>query len=121
MLTAIAAIIAILFGVRAGFLPPMPAPVKVSVLKHGEWQGQFALLMVTTLQRLLLNGRMPGAGQPLGAMQMMAIEGTRGVLFRALVRSEEHTSELQSLMRISYAVFCLIHKTPHITPRHHTS
>src|SRR3546814_5586701 len=26
---------------------------------------------------------------------------------RALVRSEEHTSELQSLMRISYAVFCL--------------
>src|SRR3546814_1005036 len=32
------------------------------------------------------------------------------------VRSEEHTSELQSLMRISYAVFCLkkkkqIHKT----------
>src|SRR3546814_16962201 len=26
---------------------------------------------------------------------------------RAQVRSEEHTSELQSLMRISYAVFCL--------------
>src|SRR3546814_7797995 len=28
-------------------------------------------------------------------------------LGRLLVRSEEHTSELQSLMRISYAVFCL--------------
>src|SRR3546814_10528707 len=30
-------------------------------------------------------------------------------------RSEEHTSELQSLMRISYAVFCLKkkHNTPH--------
>src|SRR3546814_4973488 len=27
--------------------------------------------------------------------------------FDAIVRSEEHTSELQSLMRISYAVFCL--------------
>src|SRR3546814_8427739 len=27
--------------------------------------------------------------------------------FRRLARSEEHTSELQSLMRISYAVFCL--------------
>src|SRR3546814_10374896 len=26
---------------------------------------------------------------------------------RAILRSEEHTSELQSLMRISYAVFCL--------------
>src|SRR3546814_7087228 len=29
------------------------------------------------------------------------------VLRSALPRSEEHTSELQSLMRISYAVFCL--------------
>src|SRR3546814_8129367 len=29
----------------------------------------------------------------------------------ALARSEEHTSELQSLMRISYAVFCLKKKT----------
>src|SRR3546814_3130989 len=28
-------------------------------------------------------------------------------------RSEEHTSELQSLTRISYAVFCLKKKTPH--------
>src|SRR3546814_2399767 len=30
-----------------------------------------------------------------------------------LVRSEEHTSELQSLMRISYAVFCLKKKKQH--------
>src|SRR3546814_3049939 len=40
-------------------------------------------------------------------------------------RSEEHTSELQSLMRISYAVFCLKKKTKllldtHITLRHTT-
>src|SRR3546814_10449029 len=32
-----------------------------------------------------------------------------GVAYR--LRSEEHTSELQSLMRISYAVFCLKKKT----------
>src|SRR3546814_1668819 len=30
-------------------------------------------------------------------------------------RSEEHTSELQSLMRISYAVFCLKKKNIHMT------
>src|SRR3546814_7031805 len=36
-------------------------------------------------------------------------------------RSEEHTSELQSLMRISYAVFCLKKKTNHTTThRRHT-
>src|SRR3546814_944636 len=33
------------------------------------------------------------------------------VLDGALDRSEEHTSELQSIMRISYAVFCLKKKT----------
>src|SRR3546814_9976355 len=32
---------------------------------------------------------------------------------RAFLRSEEHTSELQSLMRISYAVFCLKKKNKH--------
>src|SRR3546814_4956012 len=35
-------------------------------------------------------------------------------------RSEEHTSELQSLMRISYAVFCLKKKKRHHT-HHHNS
>src|SRR3546814_10516120 len=34
-----------------------------------------------------------------------------------VMRSEEHTSELQSLMRISYAVFCLKKKNNHST--HH--
>src|SRR3546814_9417955 len=33
------------------------------------------------------------------------------VVFPQTTRSEEHTSELQSLMRISYAVFCLKKKT----------
>src|SRR3546814_10380127 len=39
----------------------------------------------------------PSAGSSAGSLQ---------------VRSEEHTSELQSLMRISYAVFCLKKKRP---------
>src|SRR3546814_10414746 len=37
-----------------------------------------------------------------------------------LRRSEEHTSELQSLMRISYAVFCLKKKKQTHTPNEHT-
>src|SRR3546814_10681299 len=36
---------------------------------------------------------------------------------RSAARSEEHTSELQSLMRISYAVFCLKKKTKIITKK----
>src|SRR3546814_5222182 len=37
--------------------------------------------------------------------------GRRMIVRLAGLRSEEHTSELQSLMRISYAVFCLKKKT----------
>src|SRR3546814_9805997 len=48
----------------------------------------------------------------------LAPEGTPNETIPRL-RSEEHTSELQSLMRISYAVFCLKNKktlTPHDKP-----
>src|SRR3546814_2703405 len=38
---------------------------------------------------------------------MRIADGADGVAHHADRRSEEHTSELQSLMRISYAVFCL--------------
>src|SRR3546814_7252128 len=37
--------------------------------------------------------------------------GCKGGVAQPSIRSEEHTSELQSLMRISYAVFCLKKKT----------
>src|SRR3546814_3828234 len=43
---------------------------------------------------------------------VLVLERNAGVLLADL-RSEEHTSELQSLMRISYAVFCLKKKTQH--------
>src|SRR3546814_9566445 len=45
-----------------------------------------------------------------------AVKAACYVAALATFRSEEHTSELQSLMRISYAVFCLKKKkhTPHL-------
>src|SRR3546814_6434744 len=45
----------------------------------------------------------PGAGWPAGRLSNLR----QLVPYRRIQRSEEHTSELQSLMRISYAVFCL--------------
>src|SRR3546814_5217884 len=52
---------------------------------------------------------LPAADRPAEAADIVVV--------RELVRtrSEEHTSELQSLMRISYAVFCLKKKTKHTT------
>src|SRR3546814_8577110 len=44
-----------------------------------------------------------------------AVAARRNARLGAQLRSEEHTSELQSLMRTSYAVFCLKKKTPQKT------
>lgn len=85
LLTFLAVAVSILFRTRAAFLPPRPSPVKVSVSRQGVHQGQFALLMVTTLQRLLLNRTLSGAEQPAGAMQLMVIDGKRSTLFHVLV------------------------------------
>src|SRR3546814_5645990 len=42
-----------------------------------------------------------------GIIHILAVRVAPQQRARAILRSEEHTSELQSLMRISYAVFCL--------------
>src|SRR3546814_2133970 len=70
----------------------------------------------------LMNSRMSGSEEALAVMSCARLRrpetarlliGGYGMGFTlraalaALGRSEEHTSELQSLMRISYAVFCL--------------
>src|SRR3546814_3032742 len=47
-----------------------------------------------------IGGVAPAADRDVAIGQRKAVE-------RGAIRSEEHTSELQSLMRISYAVFCL--------------
>src|SRR3546814_10069731 len=74
------------------------------VFGHGDLHNAFALV------DLLENGG-PG-GVP-------AYEGPRHFDYKPsrTERSEEHTSELQSLMRISYAVFCLKKKN-HINNAH---
>src|SRR3546814_2212449 len=48
-----------------------------------------------------------GVVAPGGLLQRGLDPGLVALLVAPLARSEEHTSELQSLMRTSYAVFCL--------------
>src|SRR3546814_4290131 len=81
----------------------------------------FTALYAVTGASALIGGLITGAGDPwmvIITMQFilfilgMFFDPTGIVLLTAPIRSEEHTSELQSLMRISYAVFCLKKKTP---------
>src|SRR3546814_3008743 len=53
-------------------------------------------------------------GHPTGSFRAARFVGGRSRL-----RSEEHTSELQSLMRISYAVFCLKKKNITLTTQNY--
>jgi hypothetical protein len=73
----------VVLGRRASFLPPPPANLRVTGMKGGELNGKFAFLMVTTLQRLLFKGSMPGAGARIGAMQMLVIDRNIGSLLGA--------------------------------------
>src|SRR3546814_6780197 len=73
------------------------------------------LFPYTTLFRSPCTG--PFMGAALGGALVLPTSAALGV-FAGLglglaLRSEEHTSELQSLMRISYAVFCLKKKNKH--------
>jgi diacylglycerol kinase family enzyme len=85
VLAVLAALISLLVGISAAFLPPRPMPVRVSVLKHGEHHGRFSLLMVTTLERLLLGSQMPNiAGVSGGALQLIMVERSPLALLRAV-------------------------------------
>src|SRR3546814_2633509 len=60
----------------------------------------------TSLPELAVNARAEFTGNP-----ALALGNAVGSNITNVGRSEEHTSELQTLMRNSYAVFCLKNKT----------
>src|SRR3546814_7176469 len=62
-------------------------------------------------RRDILTNAFQGIGKARGIDGDYLESRTRAILVLPVDRSEEHTSELQSLIRISYAVFCLKKKT----------
>ena len=74
LLTFFAALISILFGFKTTLLPRKPDPVEVSVFRRGQLKGRFAVLVVTTLERLLLHSHFPERRGRAGALQLLAVE-----------------------------------------------
>src|SRR3546814_5040995 len=77
---------------RQGAAAPWPATDR-SFQRAGAAQRVVVRGITIAGQAVFATRSIPGAGQPARQLENH--------------RSEEHTSELQSLMRISYAVFCL--------------
>src|SRR3546814_2112686 len=94
-------------GVSVGSFAPGGIDTDMAALSDLKW-GKLGLMNVDRCATLAVDAlvhrrsfAIPGMGNRLTYLASRALP-------RSLVsRSEEHTSELQSLMRISYAVFCL--------------
>ena len=84
VLTAFAVVLRQVFGLRAKFLPPDPRPLSISVRKGAEITGRFALLAVTTLEKLLLSGELDGQGQ--GDAQVRRGGAARRILAQRFLR-----------------------------------
>src|SRR3546814_9496247 len=97
------------------WLPAHIPPGEETSIVHGDYRMDNMIFHPTEPRVIaVLDWELSTLGHPLGDFTYhlmswrLAPETFRGI---AGIRSEEHTSELQSLMRISYAVFCLKKKT----------
>src|SRR3546814_8484669 len=89
-----------------------PADAKVSVVEFFDYRCGFCKRMMPDVMRLISDK--PHVRVVLKEFPVLgpeSVTASRAALAVLRQKSEEHTSELQSLMRISYAVFCLKKKT----------
>jgi len=85
VITAIAVILRQVFRLRASFLPPEPALLSVSLHRDGPLSGRFALMFVTTLEKMLLSGEVASRGS--GQLKFVAVEQRPLSLVRAFLAS----------------------------------
>jgi hypothetical protein len=82
VIAGLAALFALISGLHGRLLPPAPNPVSVSLIRDGEARRRFSFLIVTTLEKLLLNSR-TGAPGAMG-LKLLAIEQSAPALVRAI-------------------------------------
>src|SRR3546814_4186169 len=90
-----------------------PGAHAVLLLDQAGWHGSAELVVPPNITLMPLPPRCPELNPVENVWQFMRDNWLSNRIFQSYddivdhCRSEEHTSELQSLMRISYAVFCL--------------
>jgi len=102
-LTFLLGLVSVITGRRSRLLPAKWAPLKVSISRRGEMQGSFAFVMVTTLERLLLNATTSGAvGARPGAMQLLVIERNLFSILSALFAALRGRLGLRSIRGVHF-------------------
>ena len=86
LLTAIAVLASVVFGIRGKYMPPAARPVSISLLRDGQLAGRFSVLIVTTLERLLLGAKPSNGGQG-GHLKLMAVDHSASAMLRMLFMS----------------------------------
>ncbi|MGB3721941.1 MAG: acylglycerol kinase family protein [Pacificimonas sp.] len=81
VLTTVMAFFAVLVGGRGGWQPLSGESTSITVRRDGKLEGAFLVLMVTTLERVLMN--IPGGKESGSGLGLMAIEQKRGAVLRA--------------------------------------
>jgi Diacylglycerol kinase catalytic domain len=84
-IAAIAAIFTVLFGLKADFLPRRGEAIRISLIRDGELKGRFSVLIVTTLEKLLLGGKV--CTEDAGHLKMMAVDHRPWVMLRMVIAS----------------------------------
>src|SRR3546814_5226211 len=96
--------------IHADASPAMAVRTETALRVGRHFRSHLSFLIASPYQQFI-------ASDPFGGMYLAREQLAKAQLAERirgdelLIRSEEHTSELQSLMRISYAVFCLKKKT----------
>lgn len=83
-LAGLAGFVSLFFKRSIGFLPRRSRPVRVSLVRDGQIQGSYAVLIVTTLDKLLLNSRITEGGVTSQRMKFLAIDQSAGTIVRAI-------------------------------------
>ena len=83
-LAGVAGFISLLFKAPFAFLPRRSDPLSISLIRNGEVQGNYSLLIVTTLEKLLLAGQADDWYASKDRMKFLAVDQNPGVMIRAI-------------------------------------
>lgn len=86
-ITAIAVLASIFFGIKGKYMPPAARPVSISMMRDGQLVGRFAVLVVTTLEKLLLGARPAGGTATGGRLKLLAVDHSPAAMLRMMAMS----------------------------------